>query len=267
VVTRSMARIFRTCQSSSAKEKLSFVKSNLIARYENCRDTERTDSGYISRSLVKCVVWTALQRGTYKVEWPKQTINKDLDAILLGDDDLLAEDSDQYDDSDGQMVDSQMGSESELDDILSHCSNDIELDSGYSSLSSPEKLFPGFLCLDSLYGEIPDDTSSGEPLIDDDESSIIARPDTDEKDMIRSSSLPPAASDMFANNDVTSDPLFSSAALTPDDFDAYGDQHEEDNSSSVSMISSSTYQYIPEDLKREPDVKLKHYETGDDWMI
>ncbi|PCG91747.1 Hypothetical protein PENO1_092270 [Penicillium occitanis (nom. inval.)] len=261
-----MARIFRTCQSSSAKEKLSFVKSNLIARYENCRDTERTDSGYISRSLVKCVVWTALQRGTYKVEWPKQTINKDLDAILLGDDDLLAEDSDQYDDSDGQMVDSQMGSESELDDILSHCSNDIELDSGYSSLSSPEKLFPGFLCLDSLYGEIPDDTSSGEPLIDDDESSIIARPDTDEKDMIRSSSLPPAASDMFANNDVTSDPLFSSAALTPDDFDAYGDQHEEDNSSSVSMISSSTYQYIPEDLKREPDVKLKHYETGDDLM-
>ncbi|KUL84487.1 hypothetical protein ZTR_06173 [Talaromyces verruculosus] len=264
-----MARIFRTCQSSSAKEKMGFVKSNLRARYENCTDTGRTDSGHISRSLVKCVVWTALQRGTYKVEWPKQTSNEDLDAILLGDDDLLAEDSDQDDDFDGQMIDSYMGSEGESDDILSHCSDDIELDSGYSSLSSPEKLFPGFLCLDSLYGEIPDDTSSGESAIDDDESSIIARPDTDEKDMIRSSSLPPAASDMFANNDVTSDPLFSSEALSPDDFDEYGDQHEEDmmdNSSSVSMISYSTYQYIPEDLKREPDVKLRHHEMGDDLL-
>lgn len=269
MVTRSMAMIFRTCQSSGAKEKMSFVKSNLRVRYENCTDTERTDFGHISRSLIKCIVWTALQRGTYKVEWPKQTINEDLDAILLSDDGLLAEDSDQYDDSDGQMLNSSINSETGSDGILSHCSDDIELDSGYSSLSSPEKLFPGVLDLHSLCDEIRDQSTSAESAIDDEESDLIARPNTEEKDIIRSSSIPPAASDMCADNDVTSDPLWSSEACDQDDLDLCKDQHDEDmmdNSSSISMISSSTYQYIPEDLKREPEVKLEHYETGDDLM-
>ena len=172
MVTRSMARIFRTCQSSSSKEKMTSVKLNLRARYGNCTDTESTDFGHLPRSLIKCVVWTALQRGIYKVEWPKSSIGEDSDTILLSDDDLVAENSDLYDNCDRQMLNSSISLEAGSDDILSHWSDDIEPDSGYSSLSSPEKLFPGFLDLDSLYGEIHDDTTSGESVIEDGESSL-----------------------------------------------------------------------------------------------
>lgn len=244
MVTRSMARIFRACQSSSAKEKMSFVKSNLRVRYENCTDTERTESGHLSRSLIKCVVWTALQRGAYKVEWPKNTTNEDSDTILLTDDDLLTQASDQYDDLDGQMLSSSIRSETGSDDILSHCNDDIEPDSGYSSLSSPEKLFSGSLVHDSLYDEIRDQSTSEESAIDDDESDLVARPDTEGKDIIRSSSIPLVASDACADNDATSDPFFSSQALSPDDLDVCVSQHDEDmmdGASSMSIISSSTY--------------------------
>lgn len=258
-MTRSMTRLFQTYQSPSAKEKISSIKAGLRARYGNCTDTEKT-AVYIPRPLIKCVVWTALQKGTYKVEWPKQSISRDRsDMILLTDDDLLTECSGRYNDSDAQMINSSTSSETGSDVILSHCSDDIELDSGYSSLSSPDKLFPKLLETQSLSDEVYDDATSGESAIDDNESDLIAWPYTEEKDIIRSSSSPPALSEVFANNDVSSDPLLSSEAFSQNGLVACGRQREEDimdNSSFISVISSATYQYISADLK-ESVVKLE----------
>lgn len=263
VVTRSIATILRACQSSSAKEKMRSVKSNLRLRYGTCTDTERTDVGHLSRSLIKCVAWTALQRGTYKVEWPKKSISKNSDTILLSGDYLLTEYFDQYNDSDGQMLNSSISSETGSDDILSHCDDSIEPDSGYSSLSSPEKLFPRFSKIDSLNDEIHDESTSGESAIDDGESDLIAPPDTEEKDIIRSSSLPPAASDMVAGNDMT-DSHWSSEASSQNSLDICENQHDGDmmdDSSAMSILSCSTYQCISEDFEPEPEFKFEHDET------
>lgn len=239
---------------------MSSVKSNLRSRYENCMDTERTDSGHLSRSLIKCVVWTALQRGAYKVEWPKQFINEDLDTILLTDDDLMTDYSDKYEDSDEQMLHSNINSDiSGSDDMLSHCSDDIELDSGYSSLSSPEKVFPGCIDPDSLYGELHEDTTNAESAIDNDESDLIAWRGREGGDIIRSSPFPPAVSDIRVENDVTSDPLGSSEheAFDEDDTDGCEYQYDGDimdNSSVISILSSSsgrtnTYRQIRKEIR------------------
>ncbi|KAL3710015.1 hypothetical protein TMatcc_003807 [Talaromyces marneffei ATCC 18224] len=263
VVSRSMAGIFRTCQSPSAKEKLSFVKTKLRTQYGNSTDTESTDMGHLPRSLIKCVVWTALQRGTYKVVWQKSSIHEDSDTILPSDDGLLTEDSDLHDDCDRQMLNSSISSEIGSDDMLSHCDDDIEPDSGYSSFSSLEKLFPGFVGLDGLYGEVHD-TINGESAIDDGKSDLIARPDTEEKDIIRSSSPPPAAAAMVGYEDVTTCLLLSSEEFDQDDLDVCREQYDEDmmdDSSCMSFITSSTYQYISEDLKRETEAESEHDET------
>lgn len=258
-----MAGIFRTCQSPSAKEKLSFVKTKLRTQYGNSTDTESTDMGHLPRSLIKCVVWTALQRGTYKVVWQKSSIHEDSDTILPSDDGLLTEDSDLHDDCDRQMLNSSISSEIGSDDMLSHCDDDIEPDSGYSSFSSLEKLFPGFVGLDGLYGEVHD-TINGESAIDDGKSDLIARPDTEEKDIIRSSSPPPAAAAMVGYEDVTTCLLLSSEEFDQDDLDVCREQYDEDmmdDSSCMSFITSSTYQYISEDLKRETEAESEHDET------
>lgn len=242
-----MARIFQKCRSSSAEKKISSVKSNLESRYGNCTDTGKSNAGYLSRSLIKCVVWTALQRGAYKVEWPKHSVREDSDTILLTDDDLLTGGPDYHADSDEQMLNSSINSDTGSGDYLSHCSDTIGLDSGYCSLSSLEKILSECSDNESLYDEIYDDTS-GESGISDDDSDVIAGPNTEGEDIIRSSSLAPAAaSDMCVEHDVTSDSLLCSEIFNEDDLGLCGGQHDEmDNLSALSIISSPirTHQQI-----------------------
>uniref|UniRef100_A0A093VUG5 Uncharacterized protein n=1 Tax=Talaromyces marneffei PM1 TaxID=1077442 RepID=A0A093VUG5_TALMA len=195
--------------------------------------------------------------------YEKSSIHEDSDTILPSDDGLLTEDSDLHDDCDRQMLNSSISSEIGSDDMLSHCDDDIEPDSGYSSFSSLEKLFPGFVGLDGLYGEVHD-TINGESAIDDGKSDLIARPDTEEKDIIRSSSPPPAAAAMVGYEDVTTCLLLSSEEFDQDDLDVCREQYDEDmmdDSSCMSFITSSTYQYISEDLKRETEAESEHDET------
>ena len=155
--------------------------------------------------------------------------------------------SDYHADSDEQMLNSSMDSDNGSGDNLSHCSDTIGLDSGYCSLSSLEKILPECSDNESLYDEIYYDTS-GESGISDDDSDVIAGPNTEGEDIIRSSSIThAAASDMCVEHDVTSDSLLCSEIFNEDDLGVCGGQHDEmNNLSAISVISSPirTHQQI-----------------------
>ncbi|EED23757.1 hypothetical protein TSTA_071540 [Talaromyces stipitatus ATCC 10500] len=263
MVTRSMARIFRAPQSLASKERTISVKSKLRARYGNRENPESADIGHLTRAMIKCVVWTALQRGSYKAEWPKMSTCEDLGTMLFSDDCMLTEEVEEYDCADEQMIYSTTSSVTNSDDILSN--TDVEPNSSYSSLSSPEKLFHRFSDKGSLSDGLHHDFTSGESAIDDSESDIISRPDTEREDIIiGSSSLPPTACDMFTDSEVMTPSSPCSEVFNQDN--ECRDQHDEDmmdDSSSISILSSFTNQYALEELKQETEMKLEHDETED----
>jgi hypothetical protein len=181
------------------------------------------------------------------------SIVKSSSAISSNDDDyLLTEESDGDYISGEDMLSSTIGSVAGGDDILSDGDNENEQDSGYCSTQSAIWISHSISDLNSLSADDREDLleSDGSEL-GDSQSDLVTRADTDCGEfMFGSSSLPSrTASDIVMESDIASETIFFSEPASQQD--AWEDETEEaimDNSSSMSILASSTTPFMLENL-------------------
>lgn len=209
-----MAMLFQTSFSPRVKQKVASVDIHLKSRYASPASAFHNGRTNCLRPLIRCAMWTALQRSAYKSRGPKESILESNFMTILSDDSVIMEEFAPNHNLAEDMMSSDESSMTEFGDILSDEDDENEQVSACFSHHLMSKISHPFSDEDCF-----DYESEGDNF----ESDLISQSGTGAREItLQSCSLPSGPlSDMLMENEVREETLF------PSDFSSQGDAYED----------------------------------------